>query len=113
MIVITNPLLFKILPSPPRAMALFPFVLIDEEEDKHDKVLINHEKIHLRQQLEMLVLPFYIVYLAHYFIQLIRLKKHYPAYMNIVFEKEAYQNECDLDYLKKRQLWAFWKYWSN
>ena len=105
--------MFKILPHPPRAMALFPFVLVDSEEDKKDKILLNHEKIHLYQQLEMLIVPFYIVYLLHYFFQLIRLKKHYPAYMNIVFEREAYQNESDLEYLKKRKFWGFWKYWGK
>ncbi|WP_291722666.1 hypothetical protein [Bernardetia sp.] len=113
MILLTNPLLFKILPSPPRAMALFPFVLVEEVDDKYDKVLINHEKIHLRQQLEMLIVPFYLAYLGHYIVQLIRFKEHHKAYMNIVFEREAYQNESDLEYLRKRKIWGFWKYWSK
>lgn len=99
--------------NPPRGMALFPFVLVGTENDKRDKVLINHEKIHLYQQLEMFVIPFYVVYLGHYFIQRINYKKHHPAYMNIVFEREAYQNETNLEYLKKRKLWAFWNYWSK
>ncbi len=94
-------------------MALFPFVLVDSQKDKFDKVLINHEKIHLYQQIEMLVIPFYIVYLVHYFIQFVKHKKHYTAYMNIVFEKEAYQNEWNLEYLKDRKFWAFWRYWSK
>jgi len=112
LILLANPLLFKILKSPPRAMALFPFVLVALEKDKYDKVLINHEKIHLYQQLEMGIIPFYLVYLGHYLIQLIKLKKHHPAYMNIVFEKEAYQNEWNLEYLQDRKLWGFWKYWT-
>lgn len=94
-------------------MALFPFVLVSTQKDKYDKVLINHEKIHLYQQVEMGILFFYLVYLGHYFLQLIRYKKHYPAYMNIVFEKEAYQNEQNLNYLKNRKFWAFWKYWKK
>ena len=92
-------------------MALFPFILVDSEKDKYDKVLINHEKIHLYQQLEMAIIPFYLVYLGNYFIQLIHYKKHHSAYMNIVFEREAYQNEWNLEYLQSRKLWAFWKYW--
>ena len=98
---------------PPRAIALFPFVLVATKRDKYDKVLINHEKIHLYQQLEMLIIPFYLLYLGHYFIGLIKLKKYYPAYMNIVFEREAYRNEWNLEYLKNRKLWAFWKYWAK
>jgi hypothetical protein len=113
LILLANPLLFKILKNPPRAMALYPFVLVDSQKDKFDKVLINHEKIHLYQQVEMGILPFYVVYLGHYFFQLIRYKRHHTAYMNIVFEKEAYQNEWNLEYLKDRKLWGFWKYWSK
>ena len=113
MILLANPLLFKILKNPPRAMALFPFVLVDSEKDKFDKVLINHEKIHLYQQLEMGIIPFYLVYLGNYFFQLIKLKRHHTAYMNIVFEKEAYHNEWNLEYLRDRKFWAFWKYWNK
>ncbi len=70
-------------------------------------VLINHERIHLRQQLEMGLILFYIWYFAEYLIRLVQYKKHYLAYLHISFEREAYQNEADLDYLKKRTFWAF------
>jgi hypothetical protein len=39
------------------AMALFPFILLNRRKKITD-VLINHERIHLMQQLEMLVIPF-------------------------------------------------------
>ena len=32
------------------------------------------------------------------------------AYMNISFEKEAYKNDSDFNYLKKRRFWAWVKY---
>jgi hypothetical protein len=38
------------------------------------------------------------------------LKDRNLAYRNISFEKEAYLNEKDPDYLKKRSFWAFKKY---
>ncbi|MEN7546654.1 hypothetical protein AAG747_01965 [Rapidithrix thailandica] len=96
-----------------RAMALFPFVLVAEKSFKEDDVLINHEKIHLRQQLELLVLPFYILYLIHYSINLLKYKSHWEAYHHIVFEREAYQNERNLDYLNSRGVWAFQGYWKK
>lgn len=83
-----------------RALAFFPFIFIPSTTIVDD-VLINHEKIHLRQQLELLLLPFYVWYL-------IALRR--KGYMNISFEKEAYANENDLTYLKKRRIFAFIKY---
>jgi len=40
------------------AMAIFPFILLHDKKMKENKVLINHERIHLRQQVELLVVPF-------------------------------------------------------
>jgi len=91
-------------------MALFPFILVAEESLKRDKILINHETIHLQQQLELFILPFYVLYLGNYFFNLLRYQSHWKAYQNICFEREAYQNEGDLDYLPHRNLWTFLKY---
>ncbi|WP_238381699.1 hypothetical protein [Mucilaginibacter pedocola] len=89
------------------AMALFPFILIREDAMRNDKVLLNHERIHLRQQAELLVLPFYILYLLNYLLSLARYRRHYPAYRNISFEREAYDKEADLHYLGRRR-WYNW-----
>ena len=53
---------------PAMGMAVFPFILLNNVSLKKDKVILNHEKIHLRQQLELLVLPFYVAYLINYLI---------------------------------------------
>jgi hypothetical protein len=89
-------------------MALFPFVLVRAK--KPSKALLNHEYIHLRQQLELLIIPFYILYILAYSINFLKYKNHYRAYMNIYFEKEAYQNDDDFNYLKNRKLWSFINY---
>lgn len=89
-------------------MALFPFILV--RINPCSRFLINHEQIHLRQQVELGLIVFYIWYFAEYLIRLIQYKKHYLAYLHISFEREAYQHQADLDYLKKRRLWAFWGY---
>lgn len=83
-----------------KAIALFPFIIVSKST-LVDKVLINHEKIHLRQQVEMLIIPFYIWYLIEFFIK---------GYLNTSFEKEAYMNEKDFDYLKRRKIYAFKHY---
>jgi hypothetical protein len=89
-------------------MALFPFVLVRAKNPS--KMLLNHEYIHLRQQIELLIIPFYILYFLAYSINLLKYKNHHKAYMNIYFEKEAYQNDEDHNYLKNRKLWNFLKY---
>lgn len=89
-------------------IALFPFIILNSKLSlERQETLINHEKIHLRQQLELLVLPFYILYLANYLINLFIYKNHQKAYRNIIFEKEAFENEKRNDYLKSRKIWAF------
>lgn len=92
-------------------MALFPFLLVKYKSPS--KVLINHECIHFKQQIELLILPFYIWYVFEYLIHRISGKTRNQAYRNISFEKEAYENDDDLQYLKKRKLWAFWKYYKS
>jgi hypothetical protein len=42
------------------AMALWPLIIFADKESRHDAVIMNHEKIHHRQQLELLVIPYYI-----------------------------------------------------
>jgi hypothetical protein len=91
-------------------IALFPFIFVRKPEDKENNVLINHEKIHLRQQLELLIFFFYIFYVAEYYYHLFKLKDPYLAYKKISFEREAYAMESDLNYLKKRRFWSFRKY---
>ena len=92
---------------PASAMALYPFMLFKSPSLKHDPVIINHEEIHFRQQLELLILPFYLIYLGHYLINRLRYKNHDQAYLAICFEKEAYTHDRDLNYLKKRRFYQW------
>ncbi|MEJ8582487.1 hypothetical protein JSO63_02570 [Riemerella anatipestifer] len=87
------------------AMAVFPFIFLKKKEYTNNKYLLNHEKIHLRQQLELLILPFFVWYGLNYLWNLIKYKNHREAYRNIIFEREAYENQQDLEYLKNRKLW--------
>ena len=91
-------------------ITLFPFIILRNPNDRDNKVLINHEKIHIRQQLELFVIFFYLWYVAEYYYHLIKIKDAHKAYRAISFEREAYANERDLDYLKNRKLLNFRKY---
>lgn len=89
------------------AVALWPFVILRNKQYIHDQVLINHEKIHLRQQLELIIVFFYLWYAIEFVINRIKGMDSRSAYHNIRFEKEAYLFERDLNYLKKRKCFAF------
>lgn len=89
-------------------ITLFPFIIL---RDKFPSaVLINHEKIHIRQQLEMLILPFYVWYIVEWLLHYLQVKNFWLAYQMISFERESYEMESNLSYLKNRKFWAFLSY---
>lgn len=91
-------------------LTIWPFIIVKEDNYKDDAVLINHERIHLKQQLELLVIPFYLWYFLEWLLRTILYLNSYRAYQNISFEREAYANEDDLDYTKNRKLYSFIRY---
>ncbi|WP_414000271.1 hypothetical protein ACMDB5_06890 [Flavobacterium sp. W1B] len=99
-----------LIPKGYRGLTAFPFVFIKYRMDIKNRVFINHEKIHLRQQLEMLVLPFFLWYFLEYLIRLVQFRNRDLAYRNISFEREAYAKESEADYLEKRPFFRFLKY---
>ena len=99
-----------LIPKGYRGLSLFPFVLVKYREDIKNIVFVNHEKIHLRQQLELLIIPFFIWYVLEYCVRCFQYKNANLAYRNISFEREAYANESNLEYLKNRPFCRFLKY---
>jgi hypothetical protein len=96
----------NIIPFPGyKAMNLFG-VLFVRGNARIDDITLNHEKIHTAQIKEMLYVFFYVWYVIEW---LIRLPKG-NAYRNISFEREAYANDKDPNYLKTRKRYAFLKY---
>ena len=91
-------------------LSFWPFIILKHDSLKDDAVLINHEKIHLRQQLELLIVPFYIIYVTEWLLRSLWYLNFYRGYQNISFEQEAYYNEHNMEYPKKRSLFGFIKY---
>ena len=91
-------------------VTLFPFIFLKQKDLKMDLTLINHEKIHLKQQLELLIVFFYIFYGLEWVIKYFKYKNGYIAYRNLSFERETYQNEGNLEYLLKRKPYTFIRY---
>jgi hypothetical protein len=85
-------------------MALWPFIIVKHAGLKQDRILLNHERIHHRQQIELLLVGFYFLYLLHYCWNRLALRLcHHEAYNAIIFEKEAFRHEADLTYLQHRK----------
>jgi hypothetical protein len=89
-------------------MALWPFILIRKDlKGRSLERTLNHERIHLEQQKELLVLPFYVLYVLNYLVNLFYYGNHLYAYYNIVFELEAFENDINNDYLKTRKRYSW------
>ena len=96
----------NIIPFPGyKAMNLFGVLFVRGNAIIDEKTL-NHEKIHTSQIKEMLYVFFYVWYVIEW---LFRLPKG-NAYRSISFEREAYENDSDINYLKNRKHFAFLKY---
>ena len=100
----------KYIPFPGyKAINLFG-VLFVKNNAKVDDVTINHERIHSAQIKELLYIFFYLWYVIEWIIRLMQFRNGYMAYRNISFEREAYQNQEDMHYLKGRRFFNFLKY---
>ena len=89
-----KPLLIHTRHFPPRdyrAITLFPFVFYRGEPLTDREML--HENIHLYQQLALLVVPFYLLYLLFWLFALLRYRNWYRTYRAIPFERSAYRLE--------------------
>ncbi len=89
---------------------IFPFLFIKKIIYKHQQEFINHEKIHFKQALELGVLFFYLWYLLEFLLKSAIYKSFSDGYYHISFEKEAYSNQANQDYIKNRKSYSFVKY---
>ena len=109
MIILLFSVFKNLIPPHIAAITFWPFIFFRENKDKHDLRIINHERIHLKQQVELLVIPFYVIYLIEYLVFLVILRNHDKAYRNIGFEREAYENDGNIVYLNSRKWYAMWR----
>lgn len=84
--------------------------LIVREGCRISERLIRHETIHMKQQREMLYLPFFLWYGIEFLFRLCQYRNWSNAYRNISFEREAYTNDKDTNYLNLRVKFAWINY---
>ena len=77
---------------------------------KSNDILRRHETIHFQQQLELLFVGQWALYLLFWLIGVIKYRDGREAYYQIPFEREAYENQYEINYLENRSRYAWVKY---
>ena len=91
------------------AITLGPIVISRDEMSETTK---RHETIHFQQFLELAFVGFPILYYGFWLLNLLKGDDGESAYYNIPFEKEAYYNDADQNYLQKRKRFSWIHYIS-
>lgn len=86
------------------------FGILFTKSDYLSPITINHERIHTKQMLELLIIGYYFWYIIEYIIVRFCHRKQNAAYHDISFEEEAHNNDDNLHYLDDRKHFAWWKY---
>lgn len=91
-------------------VTLGPVILV-KKRHRWNAELIQHEMIHVRQQMEMLIVFFYVWYLVEFLVRLIQKRgKWMEAYKRISFEREANHFEGLPRYPALRENYAWINY---
>lgn len=92
------------------AINLFGVIFARQSYAPLTKKTINHEQIHTAQMKSLLYVFFYLWYGVEWLIRFAKYKNAKTAYYHVSFEKEAYSNDLNFDYLKTRKPFAWIKY---
>ena len=87
------------------AVTLYPYIFTRYSETASN--IINHEKIHCEQYKETLIIGYYFIFFINYIINWFYYLDVHKAYRNVLFEKEAYENMNNYDYLKYRRRFSW------
>lgn len=87
------------------ALSFGPFIFL---KNKRNPLMENHETIHFFQQLELLFVFQWLLYGIFYLVGLVKHRSRSLAYYSNPFEKEAYENQGDMNYLERRP-WFNWR----
>lgn len=90
------------------AITIFPFIIIRSDYD--NEITLNHEMIHIEQQRELWVIPFYLLYIFYWIKGKVKGLSNDQAYFSIPFEKEAYSKQYDKKYIEMREKHSWKKY---
>jgi len=92
------------------AITFYPFLFIREDKRNYEE-LIRHETIHIRQQLELLIVGAWVLYVCEYlYARFIKKLDKRQSYYFTALEQEAHRNAMKENYLFERKPYAVLKY---
>ena len=89
------------------AINLFGHVFARREYAPVSDRTLRHEAIHTEQMRETGYVGFYLIYVAEWLYQWVRLRSAKQAYYAVRFEREAYAHQDELDYPTYRRRYAW------
>ena len=95
------------------AITFWPFIFVRPDLTVHPVLpeLLRHEEIHIRQQLELLLIGAWILFLIEYcYARYLKKLDKRQAYYFTALEQEAHRNAFREDYLKIRRPYAMLRY---
>ncbi len=93
-----------------KGAAFYPFLFVRREEFA-TPLIINHERIHFRQQIETLFIGLFLLRIIETVYARLVLKLQAPNYnLYLAAEQEAYRNQHDMQYLNGRKWFSLFKY---
>lgn len=95
-----------------KAMALtfYPFIFMRPDTRSHES-LLQHEQIHIKQQLELLIIGAWMLYgIEYFYARYIKKLDKRQAYYYTALEQEAHRNSKVPNYLKQRKSYAVLRY---
>jgi hypothetical protein len=101
---------FVSLGSDAMAITFYPFLFV-RSDTRHHEELIRHETIHIRQQLELLIIGAWLLYLCEcWYARYIKKFDARQAYYYTALEQEAHRNAMKETYLTERKPYAMLRY---
>ena len=89
------------------AINLFGIIFTKQHLTRID---VNHEYIHTLKKRELLFVFFFLLYVTEWIVRVIQTRSLIKGYLRISFEREAYENQRQLDYRETRKFFAWRKY---
>jgi hypothetical protein len=92
------------------SIVLAPFGIYIDDKNIENDIVINHCKIHWEQQIEMLLIFKFLWQFIEWLAKLPTNLSDINAYLDVSFEREAFANENNLEYLKTRKPYSWINY---
>lgn len=95
------------------AITFYPFLFV-RKDTRNNQELIRHETIHIKQQIELLIIGAWLLYICEFIYgKYVKKLDSRQAYYFTAMEQEAHRNAMNTRYLSTRAPYSILKYIKN